>query len=212
MMSQLRLKNGAIMIFVTFMLANGFSRFAQSATVSFTYEITADATAFGVPSIATPSLPTTVIGSGSFVPFGSAIYSEAGTITYRMLPSGAFVPASVMNSFTASFNGGTNTFMGTQAVLFGAPNQMGLPTFSSTLTILGGTGIFSGATGLATATGVANPPSGVEMAGQVTPLSSAGTGQITAPGLNAVPEPATYAIVGLAIAIAAIAKRRKTFF
>jgi len=64
--------------------------------------------------------------------------------------------------------------MGTQAALFGAPNQMGLPMFSSTLTILGGTGIFSGATGLATATGVANPPSGVEIAGQVTPLSSAG--------------------------------------
>src|SRR3954453_8181657 len=199
---QLCKNNGASMAVAALFMASICSGMAEAATVSFTYEITADATAFGTPSIATPFLPTTVIGSGSFVPFGSAMYSEAGTITYRMLPSGAFVPASVMNTFIASFNAGANTFRGTQAVLFGAPNQMGLPTFSSTLTILSGTGIFNGATGLATATGVANPPSGVEMAGQVTPLLSAGTGQITAPGLNAVPEPGTYGLVGLALGAA----------
>jgi len=48
---------------------------------------------------------TTVSGSGSFAPLGSAIYTEAGTITLAMLPSGDFVPSVVSNSFTASFNG-----------------------------------------------------------------------------------------------------------
>src|SRR3954467_7235334 len=78
---------------------------AQAATIPFTFELTFDTFIVGVPSPTTLTLPTTVSGSGSFTPFGGAIYSETGTITFAMLPSGEFVPSSVMNNFTASFNG-----------------------------------------------------------------------------------------------------------
>jgi PEP-CTERM motif-containing protein len=191
-------------------LVCGSRSMAQAATIPFTFSISADASVVGSPSLATPTLPTTVSGSGSFVPFGSAIYSEAGTVTYMMLPSGTFVPSSVMNTFVASFNGATNTFAGTDSVSFGAPNAMGLPTFSNTLTILSGTGIFSDASGSATATGTANPPAVV---GQPTPVSFSGSGQITAPGLSAIPEPASMMLLGIAMAslsaLAAIRKKRR---
>jgi hypothetical protein len=177
---------------------------AQAATIPFTFEVTAETSVFGVPSLATPNLPTTIIGSGSFAPFGSAIYSEAGTITFVMLPSGTFVPSAVMNNFTASFNGGSNTIMGTNSVSFGAPNAMGMPTFSSTLMILSGTGIFNGATGFASATGTGNPPS----------VTFSGNGQITASALNAVPEPGSIALVGTCMAglagIMVVRKRSRT--
>lgn len=179
---------------------------AQAGTVAFTFAVTFDTFAVGVPSLMTPTLPTTVLGSGFFAPFGTAIYSEAGTITLAMLPSGEFVPSSVSNTFTASFNGGADTFTGTDSVLFGPT------TFSNSLTILGGTGIFTGATGFATATGM-----GIESSGNPDPtflgtVATSGSGMITAPGLAAVPEPATMALLstGLAgLAGAAFLKKRR---
>jgi hypothetical protein len=179
---------------------------AQAATIPFTFGLTFDTFVVGVPSPTTLTLPTTVSGSGSFTPFGSAIYTEAGTITLAMLPSGEFVPSSVMNNFTASFNGGADTFTGTDSVLFGPT------TFTNNLTILGGTGIFSAATGFATATGMMIASSGNPAPNYFATVATSGSGQITAPGLNAVPEPATMALfctamVGLA-GLAAIRKHR----
>jgi hypothetical protein len=63
-------------------------------------------------------------------------------------------PSGVLNSFTASFNGGADTFTGTDAVVFGPT------TFTNNLTILGGTGIFNGATGFATGIGMMIESSG----------------------------------------------------
>src|SRR3954466_14095390 len=60
---------------------------AQAATIPFTFEVTYDIFSGGVPSPTTLTVPATNRGSGSFVPFGSAIYSEAGTVTFAMLPS-----------------------------------------------------------------------------------------------------------------------------
>jgi PEP-CTERM motif len=141
------------------------------------------------------------------VPFGSAIYSEAGTITFAMLPSGEFVPSLVSNNFTTSFNGGVNTFTGTDTVLFGAT------TFTNNLTILGGTGIFSGASGFATATGMMIASSGNPVPTYFATVATSGSGQITATGLNAVPEPTTMTLLGTAMAslvgLAATHKKRR---
>ena len=100
-----------------------------------------------------------------------------------MLPSGDLVPSTVSLNFTASFNGGADTFTGTDFHVFGVSN---------TLTILGGTGIFSGATGFATATGMGIAPSGNPAPNFIATVATSGSGQITAPGLNAVPEPGTW--------------------
>lgn len=178
---------------------------AQAATIPFTFAVTYDAFLGGPPSATNLSVPGTTTGSGVFTPFGSAIYSEAGIVTFAMLPSGDFVPSTVSLNFTASFNGGRDTFTGTDFHVFGV---------SETLTILGGTGIFRGATGFAPATAMGNPDSGNPAPNYFGTITSSGRGQITAPGLNAVPEPATMALfsTGLAglLGVAAIRKRRRS--
>lgn len=74
------------------------------------------------------------------------------------------------------------------------------------MTILGGTGMFSQATGFAIPT-TTELPSGNYIGTFVTSSS----GQITAPGLKEVPEPSTAALLGAAIAAlpVVIRKRRK---
>jgi hypothetical protein len=202
-LSRLGRRNGANMALVALALTCISSGIAQAATIPFTFQITTDTFAVGVPSPTTLTLPTTINGSGLFAPFGSAIYTEAGTITFAILPSGELVPFSVMNNFTASFNGGADTFTGRDSVMFGAT------TFTNAWTILGGTGIFSGATGFATATGMGIAPSGNPDPTYLGTVANSGSGQITAPGLNAVPEPATYGLVGLALGAAVFANRKK---
>jgi hypothetical protein len=195
------------LVLASLLLVFGSSSVARAATIPFTFETTFDTFIVGVPSPTTLTLPGTLSGSGSFAPFGSAIYTEAGTITFGMLPSGDFVPFSVMNNFTASFNGGADTFTGTDSVTFGAT------TFTNNLTILGGTGIFSGATGFATGTGMPIASSGNPDPTYVGSGANSGSGQITASGLAAVPEPTTMALLGAAMAslggLAAIRKKRK---
>jgi hypothetical protein len=163
----------------------------HAATVPFTFEVTYDAVLNGVPSPANLTVPAMNSGSGFYTPFGSAIYTEAGTVTFAMLPSGDLAPSTVSLNFTASFNGGADTFSGTDFHVFGV---------SETTTILSGTGVFSGATGSIAPTTVILPPSGNPAPNYFGTLSTSGSGQITAPNLAAVPEPSTAAFLGLTFA------------
>jgi hypothetical protein len=164
---------------------------ALAATVPFTFAVNGGAALLGPPAPDTPVGVMLFASAATFAPFGPAEYSESGTITFTVWPSGDFAPASVSNIFVASFNGGADTFTGTHGFVFGAPGPDG-QTITSAMIILGGTGIFSGASGSATASGTNRPPPGPD---DLSPVFFSGSGQITAPALNAVPEPASLAIV-----------------
>ena len=78
---------------------------AQAATIPFTFDVTYDALVGDVPSPTNLTVPGSNVGSGTFVPFGDAIYSATGTVTFGVLPSGDLFPSTVMLNFTASLNG-----------------------------------------------------------------------------------------------------------
>ncbi len=169
-------------------LAFGAAVPMRAATVPFTFDVTYDALLNGAPSPGNLTVPATLSGSGIYTPFGSAVYTETGTVTFAVSSSGSLAPSTISLNFTASFNGGTDTFSGTDFHVFGV---------SETTTILSGTGIFSGATGSITPTTVGLPPSGNTAPNYFGTLRTSGSGQITAPNLAAIPEPSTGALLGL---------------
>ena len=192
-------------IWIAALLIVGFGAqgMVQAATVPFTFEVTYDAFLNGVPSPTNLTVPAMNSGSGVYTPFGSAVYTESGTVTFAMLPSGDLGPSTVSLNFTASFNGGTDTFSGTDFHVFGV---------SETTTILSGTGMFSGATGSITPITVGLPPSGNPAPNYFGTLSTSGTGQITAPNLAAIPEPSTGVLLAFAFAgLIGIPAARKRF-
>ena len=175
---------------------------ATAATVPFTFDVTGGAALLGPPAPDTP-VGVLLFASGSFNPFGPATYSESGTITFTVWPAGDFAPAAVDNTFIAGFNSGADTFTGTHTYVFGPPDASG-QTITSIMTILGGTGMFSGATGSATTTGTNRPPPTPD---DLSPVFFSGQGQISAPGLAAVPEPSTVLFVAAGLAMVVLRRR-----
>ncbi|HEY7304712.1 MAG TPA: PEP-CTERM sorting domain-containing protein [Bryobacteraceae bacterium] len=181
---------------------------APAATVPFSFNVIYDAFLGSPPGPDNLTVPTTASGSGVFSPFGNGNYSETGAVTFATFTSGDFGPALVNLTFAASFNGGADTFNGTDVHKHDAAGNI----ISETMTILGGTGIFSGATGFAVPNTVGLASSGNSSPNYFATLETSGTGQITAPGLNAVPEPATSALLSSGLAalagVAAMCRKR----
>ena len=178
---------------------------AQAATVPFTYTITGESATTGQP----PTLNEAFTGSGTVVPFGTAEYTDAGTLTLGQFPNDGFGAMSLTVDYTLSFNKGVDTFFGKEFVTFGPPDQHGVQVTTATMTIAGGTGVFAGATGSGTGSATVNPPPPTGP----NPVTITGSGDITAPGLSAIPEPASITLLGTAImglvGLAALRKQRQ---
>ena len=165
---------------------------AQAATVPFTFELTYDVfCVWGAQSDYSDPPHDRLVAPGLSHLLAVRFTRKQEQSRSAMLPSGDFVPSTVSNNFIASFNGGADTFTGTDFHVFGV---------SDTWTILGGTGIFSGATGFATANSMGIQPSGNPDPNFIGTVANSGSGQITAPGLNAIPEPGTMALLGTGMA------------
>ncbi len=191
---------GATLAIAAALLASASCTNAQAGTIPFTFDVTYDVFLGDVPSPTTLTVPASNSGSGFYTPFGNAIYSETGTATFAILPSGDLTLSTVSLNFTASFNGGADTFTGTDFHVAGV---------SETMTILGGTGVFSGATGFASPTTIAIASSGNPAPNFAGTLETFGSGQITALGLTAAPEPATLAYLSVGLAGVAAFRRRR---
>ena len=180
----------------------GTSGIARADAVAFSYTITGDSATTGQP----PTLNEAFTGSGTVVPFGAAKYTDSGTLTLGQFPNDGFGAMSLVVDYTLSFNNGADTFFGKEFVSFGPPDQNGVQLSSATMTIAGGSGIFSGATGSGTGSSTVNPPppTGPNR------VTLVGSGDIAAPGLSAVPEPASITLLGTAIlGLAGLAAMRK---
>jgi PEP-CTERM motif len=189
------------------LVAVGSRSIVQAATIPVSFEFGNLLLIDGAPSPANPAVPTVLSGTGSFNPFGAATVNSPGILTFGFSPSGAPQGAvSFQANFTLGVNGGLDTLIGTLLVDI-APNGNGIGAW----TIQNGTGVFSGATGTLNSTGVGVPPAGP---GQPPGNHIVGTGEVTAPGLNAIPEPSTIVLLGIGMSglagVAAIRQRRRS--
>jgi hypothetical protein len=198
--NKLRLGTGPALLILVFAL----SYVAPAATIHWTSTVTGTSAATGQP----PNLHEEFTGSGVVTPFGAATYSDSGTLTLGAFPSGAFGPMLLKVDYVFSFNEGADTFFGKTVVNFGAPDNDGVQITTATTTIDGGTGMFTGATGSGIGNAKASPPPPEG----ASPITTFGSGEITAPGLTAVPEPATRTLLctGFVAVIGLAALRKKT--
>jgi hypothetical protein len=165
---------------------------ARAQTVAYTATITGVLGAVGPGRCPAPLLTAELVAPGVFVPFGAFTAIQSACVSPP-------APEFTDGLFTLDFGGG-HTLLGTYA---GTLVPTAPPVFAllSSHVITGGTGLFAGATGGGTGTGTQDLVSGA--------FDVTLTGTLTAPGLAAVPEPGTVALVGGGLAGVGGAVRRR---
>ena len=166
---------------------------AQAEVIPVRVEADVQVTITSVPSHTSTSIFN---GTTSFAPLGSGTTSGNGVVTYTTLPNGVIVPISTTNTFVTSLAAGADTLNGTADLRLSAPNAQGTQYVTFMMSILGGSGIFAGATGSATGTGLNFLPPVTGQPGQPVRTILAGSGQISVPSLGTVPEPASVLLLG----------------